>query len=269
MRRQFGEQALQNRFASPVSATAGLCRRLCSCGSASMRTILRSRSMPHCRNWMSNRVPTASTTSASPHRSRPSGSVTLNGSRPSSTPRPRRKASTGACSIADNAVTSSDESCAPPPQMISGRLAAPSSFAALRTASRSIRVAGRGSGACSVTGPGLPHTSMAHSSTAGPGRRLRMVRSARAVAGEACSGLRISSAWPAMRLTMPAWSRISCNWPRSRPMSALGIWPIRPSTGALVANAVSSAAPALSNPGPGTTAKACGLPVASAAPSAI
>ena len=44
------------------------------------------------------------------------------------------KASTGACSIADSAVTSSDASCAPPPQTIIGRLAAPSSFAARRTA---------------------------------------------------------------------------------------------------------------------------------------
>ncbi len=77
-------------LASPISATAGLCSRAGSSGSASTRMICRSSSTPHCVSWMSMRVPTASTTSASPHSSRPSGSVTLSGSRPSSTPRPRR-----------------------------------------------------------------------------------------------------------------------------------------------------------------------------------
>ena len=48
-----------------------------------------------------------------------------------------------------------------------------------------------------------------------------------------------------------------------------GICPISPSTGALVAKAVSNAAPGSRSPGPGTTAKVCGLPVASAAPSAM
>ncbi len=60
--------------------------------------------------------------------------------------------------MSDNAVTSADASCAPPPQTIIGRLAAPRIFAARRTASASIFDAGSGSGACSVTGPAFaPH----------------------------------------------------------------------------------------------------------------
>jgi hypothetical protein len=93
--------------------------------------------------------------------------------------------------------------------MISGRFAAPRSFAALRIAPASILVSGTGKGAASATGPDLPHTSMAHSSTAGPGRPVCIARMASAVARDACSGLRISAEWSTRRLMMPAWSRIS------------------------------------------------------------
>ena len=95
--------------------------------------------------------------------------------------------------MADSAVTSAEASCAPPPQTIIGRFAAPRSFAALRIALASILVAGTGSGACKVTAPDLPQTSMAHSSTAGPGRPVCIARIASAVARDACSGLRISA----------------------------------------------------------------------------
>jgi len=52
-------------------------------------------------------------------------------------------------------------------------------------------------------------------------------------------------------------------------MADCGIWPTSASTGAPSPKAVSSAAPAFSRPGPGTTENACGRPVASAAPSAM
>ena len=48
----------------------------------------------------------------------PSGIVTENGLLPSSTPRPRRNANTGACRMRDNSVTSGPASCAPPPVTI-------------------------------------------------------------------------------------------------------------------------------------------------------
>ncbi len=57
----------------------------------------------------------------------------------------------------------------------------------------SIFAAGTGSGACSLTRPDLPHTSMAHSSAAGPGLPMRIARNATAVVREACSGLRMSA----------------------------------------------------------------------------
>ncbi len=223
-------------LASPVSATAGLCRRSCSFGSASMRTICRSRSMPHWRNWIRSRVPTASTTSASPHRSRPSGNVTLNGSRPSSTPRPRRNASTGACSIAESAVTSADESCAPPPQMIIGRLAAPSSFAALRTASRSILAAGIGQRLLHRYRAGLApdiHGAFEHgrSGTAGAHGAQRAAPSPAKLV-PACGSARYDR--PGVRRCRPGrGSRGGGRDPR--PISASGICPTRPSTGAFMA----------------------------------
>ena len=46
-----------------------------------------------------------------------------------------------------------------------------------------------------------------------------------------------------------------------RPIAALGIWPVRQSTGALVAYAVLNAAVVFSTPGPGTTVYTPGLPV--------
>ena len=107
--------------------------------SALTAMIARSSSTPHIVCWKNSRVPTASTTSASPHSSCPSGSVTASGLRASSTPWPRRKPhSTGACSISASSVTSGEASCAPPPTTISGFFAAPRRLAASRSASSSI-----------------------------------------------------------------------------------------------------------------------------------
>src|SRR6476646_9180400 len=72
--------------------------------------------------------------------------------------------------MADRAVTSSEAPCAPPPQTIIGFLAAPRSLAALRIAVSSSFGARIGLGACGVTEPDLPQTSIAHCSEAGPGR---------------------------------------------------------------------------------------------------
>ena len=95
--------------------------------------------------------------------------------------------------MADSAVTSSEASCAPPPQTIIGFFAAPRSFAALRIAVSSSLGARTGSGACGVTGPDLPQTSIAHCSDAGPGRPVAIARIASATRRGACSGLRISA----------------------------------------------------------------------------
>ena len=60
--------------------------------------------------------------------------------------------------------------------------------------------------------------------------------------------------------SVASWSGISCRWPRPLPRNCVGTWPVRHSTGSLHPNAVSSAAPALSTPGPGTTLNTPGLP---------
>ena len=67
-------------------------------------------------------------------------------------------------------MTSADASCAPPPATISGRLAAARRLAASRMASSSIVGCGTGKGAATAIGALRPQTSIAHSSTAGPGR---------------------------------------------------------------------------------------------------
>ena len=66
-------------LALPRSMSAGRANRPGSSGLASMRMMESSGSMPHSVNGRNSRVPTASTTSASAHNSRPSGSVTLSG----------------------------------------------------------------------------------------------------------------------------------------------------------------------------------------------
>ena len=61
--------------------------------------------------------------------------------------------------------------------------------------------------------------------------------------------------------SVASWSGISCRWPRPLPRNCVGTWPVRHSTGSFDPNAVSSAAPALSTPGPGTTLNTPGRPV--------
>ena len=86
-------------------------------------------------------------------------------------------------------MTSSDASCAPPPQTIIGRFAAPSRFAALRIAlvvDLRLRAAARALRASPA--PALPQTSIAHSSAAGPGRPVDIARNACAIRREAVCG---------------------------------------------------------------------------------
>src|SRR5262249_41261148 len=85
-----------------------------------------------------------STPAPLPNRPPRSGGVTLTGARMPSAPRPRRKPSTGACNSLESVVPSADASCAPPPQMISTRSAAPRRLAARRNAAMSILGAGIG-----------------------------------------------------------------------------------------------------------------------------
>ena len=65
------------------------------------------------------------------------------------------------------------------------------------------------------------------------------------------------------------WSGSSCRTPQPRPSAVVGIWPTTASARALLQYPLVSAAPALSRPGPGTTAKADGRPVTCAAPTAM
>ena len=189
-----GRRSMSRRrigLASPTRATAGGCQRAGSSGSASTRITARSSSTPHWLNGMCRWVPMPSTASALPQSSCPSGKVTLKGSRASSTPRPRRKARTGACRRRESSVTSTAASCAPPPATISGRAAPPRRLAAARMASSSSgagAVAGAG-GAIGGNGACSPQTSMAHSSAAGPGRPLRMDAIAAATRPGACAGV--------------------------------------------------------------------------------
>ena len=162
-------------LASPTRATAGGWKRAGSSGSASRRITARSSSSPHWLSGLCRWVPMASTTSAFAHSSCPSGRVTLRGSRASSTPRPRRKARTGACRRRESSVTSAAASWAPPPATISGRAAPPRRLAAARIASSSSGAGAPGlGGPMGGTGARMPQTSMAHSSAAGPGRPLVM-----------------------------------------------------------------------------------------------
>jgi hypothetical protein len=91
--------------------------------------------------------------------------------------------------MADSAVTSSAAPCAPPPQIIIGRLAAPSRLAARRIAATSIFGGGTDNGCCTVTGADRLQTSIVHSIAAGPGRPMRIAPNAKAVAREASRGL--------------------------------------------------------------------------------
>ena len=159
-------------------------------GSAFTAMIARSSSTPHIVCWKNSRVPTASTTSASPHNSRPSGSVTASGLRLSSTPWPRRKPhSTGACSISAScghlAARHPARRRRPRSSDSSPRRAAWRHRAAHPRRSPAARPA---ADRCGVTSPGLPHTLIGHSSAAGPGRPVAIARNASATMRGAVSG---------------------------------------------------------------------------------
>ena len=103
-----------------------------------------------------------------------------------------------------SAVTSADAPCAPPPQMMKGRFAVPSAAAAAAIASSSISGSGGANGATSGAGPLRPHTSIAHSSTAGPRRRVPIAARALATSAEAASGPRMRAEKSTSRLMIPA-----------------------------------------------------------------
>ncbi len=94
--------------------------------------------------------------------------------------------------------------------------------------------AGGEGAAIGATGALRPQTSMAHSSTAGPGRPLAIARIAAATSGAASPGSRMRAEKSTRREMMPAWSRISCRCPSPRPIEDCLIWPIKPSTGAFM-----------------------------------
>ena len=140
------------------------------------------------------RVPTPSTTSASPHSSRPSGRVTLK--------RIAAVEHAAAAAIAEHrrlqhggergdfgrgvlrAAAADDQRILGGAQELGG------------LADRGLRRAGRsagGSGGCGVTAPGLPQTSIAHCSAAGPGRPDAIDCIASATRRGACSASRISA----------------------------------------------------------------------------
>jgi thiamine pyrophosphate-dependent acetolactate synthase large subunit-like protein len=108
-------------------------------------------------------------------------------------------------------------------------------LAAARIASSSIAGSTAGSGACSAPAPGRPHMSMAHSSTAGPRRPADMAATACAISPDASPGVLTRAEKSTSRAMIPAWSRISWRCPSPRPISASGICPISPSTGAFIA----------------------------------
>jgi hypothetical protein len=91
------------------------------------------------------------------------------------------------------------------------RAAAARRFAAAAMASSSTGGSCVGVGvAGSDTGPLLPHTSIAHSSAAGPGRPLRIARKASVTRAGASAGDWMRAVCSTIREMMPAWSRISC-----------------------------------------------------------
>ena len=77
-------------------------------------------------------------------------------------------------------------------------------------------------------------------------------------------GCSMRSAYFSIDFRVASWSGISCRPPRRRPIWLDGTWPVRPRTGALRPQPVTRAAVVFITPGPGTTAKAEGWPVAQA-----
>src|SRR6478736_6346821 len=108
------------------------------------------------------------------------------------------------------------------------------------------------------------NTSQGISSEAGPRRPDSISWKARPTMAGATSGYSMRSAHFTNVRSVASWSGISCRWPRPLPRNCVGTCPVRQSTGSFDPNAVSSAAPALSTPGPGTTLNTPGLLVACA-----
>ena len=158
-------------MASPISATAGLCRRAGSSRSASMRTIFSDvvdAPLPeldqHAGADAEHHVGLAPEVAAERQRdAQRIAAVEHAAAAPIA--EHRRLQHRRQCSD-----LLGDASCAPPPQTISGFFAAPRSFAALRIAVSSMLGWRSGRGGCGVTGADLPHTSIAHCSDgrAGP-----------------------------------------------------------------------------------------------------
>ena len=116
-----------------------------------------------------------------------------------------------------------------------GRSAAPRILAAAVIASSSIDSVGNGNGLSgSVTSARLAQVSSAHSSATGRGRPEVACQIACETRVGASCGLRMRSAHLVMWRIRPSWSWISCRWPWPLSMSACGIWPIRPITGAFM-----------------------------------
>ena len=177
-------------------------------------------------------------------------------------PRPLRNATTGASISSASSRISSQAWMAPLPTKIIGVLLAPTNAAAALTRSGSGCGAGKGSnGFAAATSARCVKTSHGISSATGPRRPDSISWNARLTSAGALSGYSIRSAHFTKVRNVASWSGISCKWPRPLPRNCVGTCPVRHSTGSFDPNAVSSAAPALSTPGPGTTLNTPGLPV--------
>ncbi len=177
-------------------------------------------------------------------------------------PRPLRNATTGASINSASSRISSPASMAPLPTKIIGVLLPATSAAAALMRSGS----GSGAGNLSNTLAGpvsarCVNTSQGISSDAGPRRPDSISWKARETIAGAASGYSMRSAHLTNVRSVASWSGISCRWPRPLPRKFVGTCPVRHSTGSLQPNAVSSAALALSTPGPGTTLNTPGRPL--------
>ena len=180
-------------------------------------------------------------------------------------PRPLRKATTGASISSARARTSSAAPNAPDPTKIIGDRAAAIRSAAARTRSGSAGGAGKApSGSNGATSAFWVKTFHGISTAAGPRRPDSISWNARATMIGAEPGYSARSAHFRNERSVASWSGISCRWPRPLPRKSVGTCPVRHSTGSLQPKAVSIAALALRRPGPGTTLKTPGRPVARA-----
>ena len=92
-------------------------------------------------------------------------------------------------------------------------------------ASSSIGGSGTAAALAARPAPERPHTSMAHSSAAGPGRPANIDRIASATRRGASLRRTDARRQSTSRAMMPAWSRISCRWPKPRPIASCGNLP--------------------------------------------